>query len=217
MAHSFGYDFPNRNKTHDTKLSEFFSNVIPIQEDRYFLLRYLTDALCKNLSDYLIILVGGGGNKMILIKLLEKVFGEYFASIGGRNFANWPSDMNVKSARLLSTTPKKMIMSSYKSKNPMNSLFMKFIARVNHNNFKSHSAVIVLCDVMPKIDNLTPGINKTVRVINLSEKHNEINNYCDDEINRLLDVWKSDLISLLINYCCKKNKTKNDEFKNINF
>jgi P4 family phage/plasmid primase-like protien len=213
-----GYNYNEQHTEKYIDLLKFLEDIQPNQEEREYMLTYLSIGLYGNLLELFTILTGCGRNgKSKLIELLGKTFGEYFGSVQSQMFTRPRPDANSPDPGLLSLMKKRVVIASEPEKNSkLNSGFIKFITgrdsttlRNCHSNdmieFTAKFQTLLICNDIPDCDDIDNAFSKRLRCINfptefVAEPKNSNHKKIDVNINQNFNYWKLDFMLLLIEY-----------------
>ena len=219
---SVGYDYNKKYSENKNELLQFLDDILPIEEDREYFLKYLSTGLIGlNECELFTILTGVGRNgKSKLVDLIKMTFGNYFANPKCKLLTNQRPDENSPEPGLLSLKKKRIIICSEPEKgNKLNSGFIKFITgndstelRECHKNdivnFKPNFITFLVCNDIPDADDLGNALIKRLRCVNFPTEfvdnprlsnHKLINKCIQEKINN----WKEDFMLLLLEYYIK--------------
>ena len=219
ISMSVNYDFPKEYSENKENLINFLEEILPIDEDREYFLKYLSTALIGlNECELFTILTGSGRNgKSKLIELIGLTFGDYFGNPKCKLLTGSRPDENSPEPGLLSLRKKKIIICVEPEKgDKLNSGFLKFITgndkqnlRECHKNemisFKANFATMMVCNDIPGCDDIDNALIKRLRCINFptefvkhpKESHQKKINV---KLQENLINWKEDFILLLLEY-----------------
>lgn len=223
VSMSVGYDFNDKYSEHIDELKQFLEDILPIKEDRDYLLQYLANSITGNHFELLSILSGVGRNgKSKLIELLNLTFGEYFGNVASQMFTRKRPDSQAPDPGLLNLMKLRFVIGSEPEKNEkLNTGFLKFLTgrdatslRQCHSNeiveFRPNFITLLICNDIPDTDGtIDNAFSKRLRCIHFPnefvEEPKESNQRkINTNINERFELWKNDLILLLIDYY-KKN------------
>lgn len=226
MSMSMDYDYINKHSNKNEELLNFLSDIQPNDDERNFLLTYLSHALYGNMLEWFTILTGGGRNgKSKLVELLKKTFGEYYDSVKSQLFTRPQPDAQTPDPGLLSLRKKKLVISSEPEKNAkLNSGFIKFITgrdstklRECHSNqmvdFDPKFITLFVCNDIPDTDDIDTAFSKRLRCIHFPTEFcdkpiHDTQRLIDTKINEKFDSWRGDFMLLLIGHYKKYMKNK---------
>lgn len=230
VSMSVGYDYNSKHTKKFVKLSKYLGDIQPNDEEREYLLTYLSSALHGKKLEYFTILTGGGSNgKSKFIELVKRTFGDYYGLAKSQLFTRPLPDATEPDPGLLSLRNKKIVISSEpKNKSKLNSGFIKFITgsgstqlHDRHNDemidFDPKFVTIMVCNNMPEIDEIDAAFSKRLRCINFPTEFcdNPMDNptkdnqkLIDTDISDNFDDWRMDFMLLLIGYYKKYVRTK---------
>jgi P4 family phage/plasmid primase-like protien len=216
ISMSTGYDYIEKYSENYKELVEFLNDIQPTQEDRDYMLMYLSTALYGNTLELFTILTGVGRNgKSKLIELIKLTFGNYFSSVPSQMFTRPRPNASSPDPGLLNLSKKKIVIASEPEKNyKLNSGFIKFITgrdtselRNCHSNdiieFSPKFITLLVCNDIPEIDEIDNAFSNRLRTIHFktefvdnptTENQKKIN----IKINEKFNKWKSDFMLLLI-------------------
>jgi phage/plasmid-associated DNA primase len=216
------YNYRDKYSIKYKKLITFLEDILPLKEDREYLLTYISTALFGNTLELFTVLVGNGRNgKSKFMELLTKVFGDYFEMIGSGLLTTQIKEGDAPAPALLNLINKKLVMASETSDNlKLNAGFIKFITgrdsakyRYCHQNdmikFSPNFITMLVCNNIPECDNIDNAFSKRLRCINFPTDFidvSEINpkktnqKIKDTMINTYFDDWKQDFFLLLLKY-----------------
>jgi P4 family phage/plasmid primase-like protien len=215
---SVGYDYIETHTDHHKDLLQFLEDIQPNEEERDYMLTYLSIALIGNQLELFTILTGSGRNgKSKLIELLELTFGDYYSSVQSQLFTRPRPEANSPDPGLLNLLKKRLVISSEPEKNSkLNSGFIKFITgrdsttlRNCHSNdmiqFRPKFVTLFTCNDIPDCDDMDNAFSKRLRCINfptefINEPIKENQKKMDPNINFKFNDWKQDFMLLLIEY-----------------
>ncbi|ATZ80785.1 D5 family helicase-primase [Bodo saltans virus] len=227
------YDYIDAHTEKYSELLQFLKDVLPDDEEREYILTYLSIGLIGNKLELFTILTGCGRNgKSKLIELLSETFGDYFGSVQSQLFTRPRPDANSPDPGLLSLQRKRIVIASEPEKNSrLNSGFIKFITgrdsttlRNCHSNdmvkFTANFITLLICNDIPDCDDIDNAFSKRLRCINfptefVNEPTNENQKKINVNINKNFVYWKKDFMLLLIAHykkyvtVNKLNPTKN--------
>ena len=225
ISMSVGYDYQELHTEKYNDLLQFLQDIQPNQEEREYMLTYLSIGLIGNQLELFTILTGSGRNgKSKLIELLKLTLGDYFGSVQSQMFTRPRPDANSPDPGLLSLMKKRIVMASEPEKNSkLNSGFIKFITgrdsttlRNCHSNdmvdFTAKFITLLICNDIPDCDDIDNAFSKRLRCINfptefVNDPTKENQKKINVNINQNFDLWKLDFILLLIEYYKKYTKT----------
>jgi P4 family phage/plasmid primase-like protien len=227
ISMSVGYDYIETYSENYNELIEFLNDIQPIQEDREYMLMYLSTALYGNTLELFTILTGVGRNgKSKLIELLELVFGDYYSSVSSSLFMRPRPEASSPDPGLLNLVKKRIITAAEPEKKyKLNTGFIKFITgrdkcslRNCHSNdivqFSPKFITLLVCNDIPEIDEIDNAFSSRLRTIHfktefvdtpITENQKKINT----KINNKFNKWKSDLMLLLLENYKEFVKTEN--------
>ena len=230
MSVGFNYS-PNHTEKY-SELLTFLEEIQPDEEERNYMLTYLSVGLIGNLLELFTILTGCGRNgKSKLIELLKFTMGDYFGSVQSTLFTRPRPDANSPDPGLLNLMHKRIVIASEPEKNSkLNSGFIKFVTgrdsttlRNCHSNdmidFTANFITLLICNDIPDCDDMDNAFSKRLRCINfptefvdnpVKENQKKIN----VNVNKNFDLWKLDFMLLLIDFY--KGYVKNKELKLTN-
>jgi putative DNA primase/helicase len=216
ISMSVGYDHTENYSENYNELINFLNDIQPIQEDRDYMLMYLSTALYGNTLELFTILTGIGRNgKSKLIELIKLTFGNYFSAVPSQMFTRQRPDANNPDPGLLNLSKKKIVIASEPDKHyKLNSGFIKFITgrdtselRQCHSNemieFSPKFITLLVCNDIPEIDEIDNAFCNRLRTIHfktefvelpITENQKKINTKINEKFNK----WKSDFMLLLL-------------------
>ena len=231
---SVGYNFTEKYSEHREDLLKFLEDILPIEEDREYFLKYLSASLIgRNECELFTILSGKGRNgKSKLVELISLTFGDYFDSPKCKFLTSTKLNENSPDPILLSLKKKKIIIcSESEKKDKLNSGFIKFITgndtcnfRLCHKNemlkFKANFITFLVCNDTPEIDELDKTLINRLRCINFP------NEFVDDpklpnqklinkKLQEKLPLWKEDFMLLLLEYYIKYKENDLEAPENV--
>jgi P4 family phage/plasmid primase-like protien len=222
---STSYDYIANHTEYHKDLIQFLEDIQPNQEEREYMLTYLSIALIGNILELFTILTGNGRNgKSKLIELLNKTFESYFGAVPSQLFTRPRPNANSPDPGLLSLAKKKLVVAAEPEKNSkLNSGFIKFITgrdsvtlRNCHSNkminFSPKFITLLICNDIPECDDMDNALSKRLRCINfptefvdnpIKKNQKKIDTNIDEKFN----LWKQDFMLLLIEYYKKYLKS----------
>lgn len=233
ISMSVNYDYKNEHTDKYNDLLTFLSDIQPNEEERNYMLTYLSIALIGNELELFTILTGKGRNgKSKFVELLQKTFGDYFECVQAQLFTRPRPDASSPDPGVLNLQKKKLVIASEPERNgKLNNSFIKFITgrdsatlRMCHSNemvkFSPTFITLLICNDIPDCDSIDYAFSKRLRCINFPtefvdnpERKKQKKMIVD--ISKFFDDWKLDLMLLLIekykNYSATKmlKTTKN--------
>lgn len=211
---SVGYEYRNDYSENYNDLLDFLEDIQPIKEERKELLNHLSTILYGNITELLTILIGKNRSGISkLMELLQLVFGDYSCAILPQLFTRSIPNLNKSNPILLHLLKKRLVITyEPEKKEILNSEFIKIITEKRNIsvkkfnskeiiNFYPNFMIILICNYMPKIDNIDNIKIKEIQfktefVENpIKDNQKKINN----NINLNFDKWKTDFMLLLIN------------------
>lgn len=226
MSMSVNYNYRAKHSKKYGELLQFLEDIQPNEEEREFLLTYLSHALYENMLEWFTILTGAGRNgKSKLIELIKKTFGDYYGSVKSQMFTRPQPDASSPDPGLLNLQHKKIVIASEPEKRAkLNSGFIKFITgrdstqlRECHKNemrdFDPRFITLFVCNDIPETDEIDTAFSKRLRCINFPTEFcdNPVNanqKQIDTNINEKFDEWRADFMLLLIEHFEKYMETK---------
>lgn len=223
---SIDYDYIPRHSKKYGELLKFLKDIQPNEEEREFLLTYLSHALYENMLEWFTILTGEGRNgKSKLIELIKKTFSNYYGSVKSQMFTRPQPDASSPDPGLLDLHHKKIVIASEPEKKAkLNSGFIKFITgrdsvrlRECHKNemhdFEPKFITLFVCNDIPETDEIDSAFSKRLRCVNFPTEFcdNPINpnqKKMDTKINEKFDDWRADFMLLLIEHFKKYMETQ---------
>lgn len=220
-----GYKYSDKYTDKFNDLMKFLEDIQPNNEERNYMLTYLSIGLFGNLLELFTILTGNGRNgKSKIIELLGETFGDYFGSVQSQMFTRPRPDANSPDPGLLSLAKKKIVIASEPEKNSkLNSGFIKFITgrdsttlRNCHSNtmvkFTAKFITLFICNDIPECDDIDNAFSKRLRCINfptefVDEPKNINQKKINVNINKNFEFWRNDFMLLLIEYYKKYTQT----------
>lgn len=228
VSMTVGYDYKETYSDYINDLIQFLEDILPIKEDREYLLQYLANSMIGNQHELMSILTGNGRNgKSKLIELLELTFGEYCDSIIPQMFTRPRPSAQSPDPGLLDLINRRYIIASEPEKGEtLNTSFLKFLTgrdgmklRECHSNtmmkFRPNFVPFLVCNDIPETNGSIDNAFATrLRCINFptefkdnpTEKHHK---KLKRGIHKNFKYWKNDFFLLLVEYY-KKNP-KNEE------
>jgi P4 family phage/plasmid primase-like protien len=223
---SVGYDYTENYSDKFEELQNFLADIQPNQNERDYMLTYLSIGLLGNMLELFTILTGSGRNgKSKLIELLKFTLGDYFGSVQSQLFTRPRPDANSPDPGLLSLIKKRIVIASEPEKNSkLNSGFIKFITgrdsttlRNCHSNnmidFTAKFITLLICNDIPECDDIDSAFSKRLRCVGFPtefvlEPKAENQKKINPNINENFNYWKNDFMLLLIDYYKKYNETR---------
>jgi len=226
ISMSVGYNYCCEYSNNYNNLLKFLEDILPIKEDREYLLTYLSTGLYGNTLELFTILTGKGRNgKSKFIDLIKQTFGGYCERLSGDYFTK-PQPSISSPDPILNILGKAKILIGSESENnyTLNVGFIKFITgkdvksyRNCHENdmreFKPNFLTLFACNVIPECDKMDQAFIMRLRCINFPtefvykvEKPHQ--KQIDDKIDENFKNWTNDFFLLLLDNYKKYIKTK---------
>jgi phage/plasmid-associated DNA primase len=213
------YDYTNIYSKYKEDVLKFIEDIQPNKDNREYLLLFLSTCLNKNTEELFTIFTNTSGRngKSKLISLLSFTLGEYYSSVSSQLFTRPRPDNDAPDPGVLSLCNKRLITSTEpENGEKLNSGYIKFISgkdttllRNCHSNkmikFSPKFTTILACNDIPECDKMDKPMWKRLRCINFPteftdtpiEKHHKL---IDRNIDANFDIWKNDLMLILIDY-----------------
>jgi P4 family phage/plasmid primase-like protien len=216
ISMTVGYNYQEYHTEKYNELINFLEDIQPNEDEREYMLTYLSIGLIGNQLELFTILTGCGRNgKSKLVELLKYTLGEYFGSVQSQLFTRTRPDANSPDPGLLSLMKKRIVIASEPEKNSkLNSGFIKFITgrdsttlRNCHSNdmvdFTANFITLLICNDIPDCDDIDNAFSKRLRCVNfptefVTEPIRENQKKINVNINKNFDYWKLDFMLLLI-------------------
>ncbi len=235
VSMTVGYDFSTTYSENKDGLLKFLEDVLPIAEDREYLLQYLGDSITGNIHQLFTILTGDGSNgKSQLVKLIKDTFGNYYSAVPSPFFTRKEQDASTPDPCLLNLRYMRFVFGSEPPrKETLNTSNIKFLTggdskglrtlfSVKSVDFAPNFALFLLCNDIPETDGyIDNAFARRLRCIHFPTKFVEKptqphERQIDEEINKKFKNWRQDFVLLLIEYYKKKlNGTKLTAPKNV--
>lgn len=216
ISMSTGYNY---NGTHTDKynnLLKFLEDIQPNDEDRDYLLTYLSTSLVGNLLEQFTIFIGDGRNgESKLVNLVGSTFGEYRSSMAGSLLTMKKPKPCSTGVVFLHLAKKRIVTTSGSSKNDkLNNEFINFLIskesiilkKFNSSEmaeFQPKFNIMLNCNNIPKTLCIDKSFTKKLRCINfptefVDDPKTENQRKIDVFIDSNFDDWKQDFMLLLI-------------------
>jgi phage/plasmid-associated DNA primase len=225
-----GYDYKRTYSDKKGELMKFLEDILPNEEERNYLLTYLSIGLIGNKLELFTVLTNktGRNGKSKLIELLKYTLGDYFASIKSQMFTRPCPDANSPDPGLLNLLNKRVVVASEPPKGEkLNVGFIKFLTgrdsatlRNCHSNdmieFTANFITLLICNDIPECDEIDAAFSKRLRCICFPTEFvetpkNDSQRKMNVNINDNFNYWKQDFMLLLLEYY--ENYTKTHELK----
>jgi phage/plasmid-associated DNA primase len=208
ISMSVGYDYVPKYSDQKLELDKFLEYILPNEEERNYLLTYLSLCLV-GINNTKLFTLFINGNKL-LINLIFCVFGDYFSFIPSKILTKQLS--NIMYSDIMHLLNKRIIIANNFDKN--DKLDCDLIKSISGNNlitlyqnnntiiFESKFKIFLTCENIPVINNIDTECTNKIRSIKF------LNVLNSDLINNNVKKWKNDFILLLIEHYKKYNETK---------
>lgn len=213
-----GYDFIPEYSQHKNDLMKFLVDILPDENERKYLLTYLSTGLIGlNLHEVLTFLIGQGRNgKDTFMNLIALTMGAYFDAISCKFLTKKNVGLTVN-VELLSMRKKRIVIAS-EYENTLNSEFIKFLIKNDsfslrrpHSNemedFKANFITLIVCNDNPKFDHINDALEKRLRFVTFPTKFVEnakIDDQNEKEIDKTIHLkltnWKNDFMLILLEH-----------------
>jgi P4 family phage/plasmid primase-like protien len=220
ISMSVCYNFPTSYSNKKDGLLKFLDDILPVNEDRTYILTYISTCLARfNECEKFPVLTGGGRNgKSKFVDLIAKTLGNYFKKAKCKMLTGKRPDDNSPEPGLLSMAKKRIVICSEPEKGEtLNTGFIKFITggdscdlRKCHQNeiytFKANFITLLVCnDIPPCDDNNDQAFKKRLVCINFPTEFvenpiKENQKLLDTKLSLKLEDWKEDFMLLLLEY-----------------
>lgn len=199
MNASVGYDYKANHSNSYNELLQFLEDILPNENEREFMLTYLSIALCENILKWITSFVGTGNNgKSALLQLIRTTFGDYYGVV--------PDQLSALS-ELTHMQNKKLITShDFNFGDKLNTNFIKFVTEQKFVTLLETNAVLDLDQFDPLVSARLRCIVFSTVFCNNPVRPNEKKsnaNICDK-----FDEWKADFMLLLLEHNKKYMETK---------
>jgi P4 family phage/plasmid primase-like protien len=231
---SVGYDYSHEYTRHKKDVVQFLTDILPNEDDRIFLLKYISTGLCGwNYDEIAVILSGKTRNgKTKLKELIDLTLGQYFVTFASNLLTTPLPPPNSPVTELMSFKNKRFAMGSEpEADSKINSGFYKFLTGnetivgrelfESKTSFKPSHKLAILCNNIPAFDNnedkavwkRTKCVEFPVTFVDNPTLPNE--KMIDKTIGEKLKYWKNDFMLLLIEYFKLFKKDGLNETPNI--
>lgn len=216
---SCGYDY-DENAKYEKDIMEILVQILPIEAVRTYLLKSLSICLSGFVKKQKVVFLNGGGSngKSLLMALVKKVLGRYFAKGPVALITQKRTAAEQASPQLNKMKTARLVMFSEPNKTDvLNSGIIRELSggedmanrglHQDPTDYVPQFKTYILCNALPIVDDNSYGVWRRLRNIVFPSQFVDIpdpldkNQYkLDENIEDKFDIWRSSFLNILISY-----------------